>query len=121
MLSLLDSAQILLVAEISMYCIGLVLHKILFNFYLIATYPLHNLQTMLSNALFTVMGKGGQDEKVNYVMNIIQILHGVYKIQNYHEQENIKELWTYLSDNTINTKFKRLEEPVLTRWWLVGA
>jgi len=89
--------------------------------YLVATCSLHNIQTMLRNAIVTVMGEGGQDEKGNYNMNVMQMLHGAYNIQNYHEQEGLKQLWSYLNDDALNTKFKKLEEPVLTRWWLVGA
>lgn len=89
--------------------------------YLVATCSLHNIQTMLRNAILTVMGEGGQDEKGNYNMNVMQMLHGAYNIQNYHEQEGLKQLWSYLNDDALTTKFKKLEEPVLTRWWLVGA
>ena len=69
----------------------------------------------------TVMGEGGQDEKDNCYMNFMQMLHGAYNIQNYYEQDNMKQLWTYLDDATSKRQFKKLQEPVLTRWWLVGA
>jgi len=41
--------------------------------YLVSTCSLHNLQTMLRNAVVTVLGEGGQDENGNYVMNTPEI------------------------------------------------
>ena len=53
-------------------------------------------------------------------MNVIQMLHGAYNIQHWQESDELKELWTYLRDAT-NEEFHRLEEPIMTRWWLLGA
>ena len=53
-------------------------------------------------------------------MNVMQIMHGAYNMQNYHDNDNIGLLWTYFDDGTANAKFNKLGEPVLTRWWLVG-
>ena len=88
--------------------------------YLVCTCSLHNLQTCLRNAVTNVLGEGGIDDNGNAVMNVMQMLHGKYNIQNWQENKELKELWTYLSDAS-NEKFKRLEEPIMTRWWLVGA
>ena len=50
------------------------------------------------------------------------MLHGCYNIQNWHETDELKEIWTYIVDKECtNLKFRKLEEPVLSRWWLVGA
>ena len=88
--------------------------------YLVCTCSLHNLQTCLRNAVTNVLGEGGMNEKGEPVKNVMQMLHGAYNIQNWQENEELKELWTYLSA-TSTGKFKRLEEPIMTRWWLVGA
>ena len=50
--------------------------------YLISTYSLHNLQTGLRNAMETVLGVGGTDEKGEFVMNAMQMIHGAFNIQN---------------------------------------
>ena len=88
--------------------------------YLVSTCLLHNLQTYLINAVTHILDKGGVNDKGDPVTNVTQMLHGAYNIQNWQENEELKELWTYLSD-TSNEKFRRLEEPIMTRWWLVGA
>ena len=90
--------------------------------YLVGTCSLHNLQTGLRNAVESVLGEGGQNNEGEYVMNVMQLLHGAYNIQNWQETEELKELWTYVQQEEIaHELFKKLEEPVLTRWWLVGA
>ena len=77
---------------------------------------------MLQNAVVNVLGEGGMDVNQNPVMNVMQLLHGAYNIQNWNEIEELKQLWAYLQgDEVALEKFKRLEEPVMTRWWLVGA
>ena len=55
------------------------------------------------------------NEKGKPVMNLMQMLHRVYNIQNWQKSEELKELWYYLC-NAPDEKFKRLEELVLTRW-----
>ena len=50
------------------------------------------------------------------------MLHGAYNLQNCQENDELKESWKYLAaleDEDI--LFKKLEEPIVTRWWLVGA
>ena len=91
------------------------------NFYLVFTCVLHNLQTCLRNAVVTVTGEGGKNEKGEYNMNVMQMLHGAYNLQNWQEDEELKQLWMYLDDDIADFKFKKLEEPILTRWWLDGA
>ena len=52
----------------------------------------------------------------------MQMLHGAYNLQNWQESDELKELWEYLAlleDDEV--LFKKLEEPIVTRWWLVGA
>ena len=54
-------------------------------------------------------------------MNAMQMLHGAYSIQNYHEIDELRGLCEFVQGECDGMKFKKLEEPVLTRWWLVGA
>ena len=61
------------------------------------------------------------DENGEYKMNVMQMLHGAYNIQNYTENDELKDIWKFVQQvNDEEIKFKKLEEPVLTRWWLVG-
>ena len=89
--------------------------------YLVSTCSLHNLQTCLRNAVVNVLGEGGMNEKNEPLMNVMQMLHGAYNLQNWQEDGELKQLWTYLSVDEASQKFKKLEEPIMTRWWLVGA
>ena len=50
--------------------------------YLVGSCSLHNLQTCLRNGVINVLGEGGTDENGEYVMNAMQILNGVYNLQN---------------------------------------
>jgi len=88
--------------------------------YLVTTCALHNLQTCLRNAVVNVLGEGGMNDKGEPLMNVMQMLHGAYNLQNWQEDEELKQLWAYLSE-AADEKFKKLEEPIMTRWWLVGA
>ena len=83
--------------------------------YLVGTCTLHNLQTALRNAVTHVLGEGGTNAKGEFRLNAIQMIHGAYNIQNYHEVDKLRGLWAYLA-NTDRLKFKVLEDPVLTRW-----
>ena len=90
--------------------------------YFIASCTLHDLQTALRNAVDKVLGLGGIDEDNNHLQTAMQILHGCYNIQNWHEADELKELYVFVrKEEGLEEKFKSLPEPVLTRWWLVGA
>ena len=52
----------------------------------------------------------------------MQILHGDYYLQNWQENDELKELWNYLSElEDDDIIFKKLEDLTVTLWWLVGA
>ena len=69
-----------------------------------------------------MLGEGGMDDNGGYSMNAIQMLHGAYNIQNWQKTEELKDLWIFIEqDELVKTKFKKLEDPITTRWWLVGA
>ena len=88
--------------------------------YLFSACTLHNVRNGLRNTVMRVLGEVGTNEKGEFRMNAMQMIHGAYNIQNYHEIEELKGLWAYVEEAD-GMKFKVLEEPVLTRWWLVGA
>ena len=90
--------------------------------YLVTTCSLHNLQTCLRNAVVNVLGEGGNDDNGEPVMNVMQMLHGAWNIQNWQEDEELDGLWKIIQEgNATEIKFKKMEQPVLTRWWTVGA
>ena len=60
--------------------------------YLLGTCTLHNLQTALRNTVTHVLGEGGTNAKCEFRMNAMQILHGAYNIQNYHEVGELRGL-----------------------------
>ena len=65
----------------------------------------------------TVFGVGGTNEKGKFVMNAMQMIHGAFNIQNWQESEELRGLWKYVhEDEAENIQFKKLEEPVLSRW-----
>ena len=88
---------------------------------LISSCTLHNLQTGLRHAVINILGDGGTDDG-EHKLNMMQMLHGCYNLQNWHELDELKEIWTYISEKECAyLEFRKLEEPVLSRWWLVGA
>lgn len=43
-------------------------------------------------------------------------------MQNWQEKVKLKELWENVQDDNVDyQKFKKLEESILTRWWLIRA
>ena len=90
--------------------------------YLVASCSLHNLQTALRNGVQLVLGEGGLEEDRKGKKNAMQLLHGAYNIQNWCENEELKEIYLYTREQEgLELTFKKLEEPIVTRWWLVGA
>lgn len=51
--------------------------------YLITTCSLHNLQSGLRNTIAIVLGIGGIDEKGDFVVNAMQMIHGAFNIQDW--------------------------------------
>ena len=46
-------------------------------------------------------------EDGEFKMNLMQMLHGRYNIQNWHESEELKEMWKYVTEQeSIELKFK---------------
>ena len=70
-----------------------------------------------------VLGEGGADNDKSFKLNVMQLLHGAYNIQNQQEINGLKYLRNYFDDleDGDAMKFQKLEEPILTRWWLVGT
>ena len=90
--------------------------------YLITSCSLHNLQTALRNGIQLVLGEGGLLEDGTGKLNAMQLLHGSYNIHNWMEHDKLKDIYLYTqSQEGLDLKFQKLEEPIVTRWWLVGA
>ena len=90
--------------------------------YLMTSCALHNLQTALRNGIQLVLGEGGLEDDGKGKRNAMQLLHGAYNIQNWCENDELKEIYLYTREQEgLEMKFKKLEEPIVTRWWLVGA
>ena len=84
--------------------------------YVVGTCTLHNLQTAFKNAIVKVIGEGKLNDK-----NLSQMLHGAYNIQNYHEKDELCEMWIFVQMNgDAGLKFRTLQEPIVTRWWYFG-
>ena len=91
-------------------------------YYLVGSCSLHNLQTALRNAIQQVFGEGGKDEKGEHKMNAMQLMHGMYNIQNYLTSDVLKTLWQEACTALgVLKSHKLLLAPVLTRWWSVGV
>ena len=69
------------------------------------------------------MSEGGLDDNIKGKRNAMQLLHGVYNLQNWCEHDELKDIYLYTrkEEEGKEEKFVKLEEPVLTRWWLVGT
>ena len=70
--------------------------------YLVVTCTLHNLQTSLRNAVENVLGEGGVNADSEFKMNVMQMLHGAYNIQNWLEIDELKESWKYFTQSDDN-------------------
>ena len=85
--------------------------------YIIVSRSLHNIQTCLRNAVTHVLGEGRTEDDESFTMNVMQLLHGAYNIQNWQEIDELKDLWKYFDDleDEDAMKFQKLEKPILTR------
>eukprot|EP00957_Ditylum_brightwellii_P052194 3957675-Ditylum_brightwellii.AAC.1 len=59
---------------------------------LISTCMLHNIQTVLRNAIEKTLGDSSADEKVEFKMNVMQMLHGAYNLKKYTESGELTKL-----------------------------
>eukprot|EP00957_Ditylum_brightwellii_P076192 5791584-Ditylum_brightwellii.AAC.1 len=78
------------------------------DLYLISTCTLYNVQTALHDAVEHILGEGSQDENGDYKMNVMQMLHGAYNLQNWKEFKELTELWIYLS--SVSDADKNIQE-----------
>ena len=50
------------------------------------------------------------------------MLHGAYNLQNWHEKDELRKIYRFVQTRLgLAKKFVPLPEPIVTRWWLVGA
>ena len=84
--------------------------------YLHPTCSLHGHQLVLSNPVKKLIGDGGLGKQ-----NALQLLHSIYNLQTggggTFEVSEFKKIWKSL----FNEDFSKITEPVLTRWWTIGA
>ena len=66
---------------------------------------MHNLKTCLRNRVINVLDEGETNDKGEPLVNVMQMLHGAYNLQNCQEDEELKQLWAYLSE-AADEKFK---------------
>ena len=56
----------------------------------------------------TLLDVWGTDEKEEFVINIIQMMHGTFNIHKWHGEQKIREIWKYVQDDDVsNQKVKR--------------
>ena len=71
-----------------------------------------------------VLGEGGTDKSGQFRQNAMQLLHGIYNLQKYHEREEWTIIWQKaemsLGISTSETASIAVPCPILTRWWTVG-
>ena len=85
--------------------------------YMVISCCLHNLQTVLRNGVQMVLGEGGLDDDKNGKLNAIQLLHGVYDIQNWYKHDELKDMYLFTRREEGNEEqFKKMKEPILTQW-----
>ena len=99
--------------------------------YRVVSCSLHNIQTCLRQCIQKVYGEGEQVERVSecgkktqdYKINAMQLLNGLYNLFKYLDLEEMKEIWKVSCEDLgkDNVKFKKLTNPVVTRWWLIGV
>ena len=53
----------------------------------------------------------------------MQLLNGLYNYFKYLDLEEMREIWELSCEDLEkeNVKFKKLTNPVVTRWWLIGV
>ena len=44
-----------------------------------------------------MLEEGGMNGKNEPVMNVMQMLHGAFNLQNWQEDRKLKQLWNYLT------------------------
>ena len=101
--------------------------------YLISFCTIHILNLCLSNPIELLMGTGGlltdsEGKEAGYIKNLLQALHGLYDLEQRFEAPRWKELWedaarkagVYHLVAGKRGKVKKMQRPVLTRWWTIG-
>ena len=109
--------------------------------FLISFCTLHTLQLVFANAVKGCIGEGGLSSGSNEdgndgsnnvcIRNAMQLLHAVFYLQNIFEDKEWKLMWDdALEDEELvglRDQFqegnvdKKLQAPILTRWWSVGV
>ena len=56
---------------------------------------LQNIQIDLQNSVELLLGEGGLDDNMKGKRNAMQLLHGVYNLQNWCEHDELKDIYLY--------------------------
>ena len=68
-----------------------------------------------------VLDEGRLDSNMNGKIIAIQLLYGFYNLQNWCEHDEQKDIYLYThKEEGKEENFMKLEEPLLTQWWLVS-
>ena len=66
--------------------------------YLVVSCLLHSIQTGSRNGVELVLGEGKLDDNMKGKINAIQLLHGVYSLQNWCEYDELNDIFVYTSE-----------------------
>ena len=66
--------------------------------YLVALCFIHNIQTAIGNAAKQVLEVRETNSDGTHIERCMQMLHGAYNIQNWHEIEEVKKLYTFVRE-----------------------
>jgi hypothetical protein len=85
--------------------------------YLVGPCTLHCLQLILFNAIVTLLGKGGKKNEQEYCAPAMQLLHGLYSIQDYHDRTEWINNWAFAAEQVGEPVLvpPTIPKPILTR------
>jgi hypothetical protein len=87
--------------------------------YLVSFCTLHCIQLSLGTPLKAVLGEGGMTGKGTFRATAMQLLHGVYNLQDNHEREEWQEIWRFAASSVqgeeVNKSTYTIPAPIVTR------
>ena len=78
---------------------------------------------MLENPIHKVMGTGGVDStNKKYKQNAMQLMHGIWNLQNYMQPTKWKWKWVIAAQSlgADKTKPEIVPKPIEAPWWSIG-
>jgi hypothetical protein len=95
--------------------------------YMTSYCTLHCLQLTLAVPAKTILGEGGMTGKGLFRENSLQLLHGLYNLQDNHEKLEWKTIWKCAAVRIRGVQVSEDDAipiipcPITTRWWTVGS